>query len=103
MKPVDFHSCTKSSKNVSATTLRMPALSSSMISSQDWILWIALPLIPFLRKGSTRAMKLKLLRITETSRTETSFNGTDDDAAGDCNYKGTDDETPVNKKYLIEL
>ena len=46
-----------------------------------------MPLIPFLRKGSTRAQKLKLLRITETSWTETSFNGTDEDAAEDCNYK----------------
>ncbi len=53
------------------------------------------PLIPFLRKGSTRVEKLKFSRIAETSSTETSANDTDDAAAGGleddaaaCNNRG---------------
>ena len=39
------------------------------------------PLIPFLRKGSTRVEKLRFSRMVETSRTETSASALDADAA----------------------
>ena len=50
-----------------------------MITLYDLNLLIDLPLIAFLRKGSTRVEKFKFSRIIETSWTETSVNDMDDD------------------------
>jgi hypothetical protein len=58
---------------------------------------MALPLIAFLRNGSTKVKNFNVSRITDTSWTETSFKDTDEDATEgledvyteDCNYRET--------------
>ena len=96
--PVDFHSTTKSSKNVSATNSSIWPLPIFMMFWCDFILLIAFPLTPFFWNGSTSAGKLKLLRITVMSWMETSFRGTNEAASAGDSVLGT--ESPSG--YEIE-